>query len=145
MSRRRPVGRLRATAEENVLRRARRVLVVDDNEAAADMLAMMVQMLGHDVRTASDGQQALQVGEEFQPDVVLMDLRMPRMNGYEAATRMRATSWGKAAALIALTGWGQEEAKQRTEEAGFDHHLVKPANPDALQAILADPSAVSRT
>ena len=128
-----------------MLRRARRVLVVDDNEAAADMLAMMVQMLGHDVRTASDGQQALQVGEEFQPDVVLMDLRMPRMNGYEAATRMRATSWGKAAALIALTGWGQEEAKQRTEEAGFDHHLVKPANPDALQAILADPSAVSRT
>jgi CheY-like chemotaxis protein len=134
-----------ATAEGNVLRGARRVLVVDDNDAAADMLAMMVEMLGHDVRTANDGQQALQVGEEFRPEVVLMDLGMPRMNGYEAATRMRATSWGKHAALIALTGWGQEEAKQRTEEAGFDHHLVKPANPDALQAILADPSAVSRT
>ena len=129
------------TAEGNVVRGARRVLVVDDNGAAADMLALMVTMLGHDVRTASDGQQALQVGEEFQPEVVLMDLGMPRMNGYEAATRMRATSCGKDAALIALTGWGQEETKQRTEEAGFDHHLVKPANPDALQDILADPSA----
>ncbi len=84
------------------------------------------------------------VGEDFRPDVVLMDLGMPRMGGYEAATRIRATSWGKPAVLIALTGWGQKEVKQRTEEAGFDHHLVKPANPDALQAILADPTTVLR-
>jgi PAS domain S-box-containing protein len=137
-------GAPEAAAEETVLRRARRVLVVDDNEAAAEMLAMLLGMLGNDVRTAGDGEQALEVGAEFQPEVVLMDLGMPKMDGYEAATRMRATPWGRHAVLIALTGWGQEEAKQRTEAAGFDHHLVKPANPGALQAILADPSAVSR-
>ena len=132
-----------APTQANPLRPARRVLVVDDNEAAADMLAMMVEMLGHHVRTARDGDDALELANEFQPEVVLMDLGMPRMNGYEAATRMRATSWGRNATLIALTGWSQEAAKRRTEKAGFDHHLVKPADPDTLQAILADPSTVS--
>lgn len=113
----------------------RRVLVVDDNKAAADMLSMIVKMLGNEVRTAGDGQQAVTVAAEFLPDMVVMDLGMPRMNGYDAARYIRQQSWGEKIMLVALTGWGKEEDRQRTEEAGFDHHLVKPAEPAALQEL----------
>jgi CheY-like chemotaxis protein len=114
-----------------------RVLVVDDNKAAADLLGMVVRMLGHDVRTACDGQEGVEVAESFLPDVVLMDLGMPRMNGFEAARKIREQPWGQQMLLIALTGWGQAEDKQRTKDAGFDHHLVKPAEPAELQRLLA--------
>ncbi|MBW3597072.1 MAG: response regulator, partial [Planctomycetes bacterium] len=115
----------------------RRVLVVDDNAAAANMLSMAVKMLGHDVRTAGDGREAIQIAAEFCPDVVLMDLGMPQMNGYEAARRIRRQAWGKSIVLIALTGWGHDDDKRRTKEAGFDHHLVKPAEPAELRRLLA--------
>lgn len=118
----------------------RRVLVVDDNDDAAELLSVVVEMLGNEVRTAGDGQSALDAAEEFLPDVVLMDLGMPKMDGYEAARRMRQQPWGKSLTLVALTGWGQAEDRRRTREAGFDHHLVKPADANALQALLSDRS-----
>lgn len=115
----------------------RRVLVVDDNKSAADMLSTVVSMLGNEVRTAGDGQRGIEVAAEFLPDVILMDLGMPTLNGYEAARRIRQQPWGKKVMLVALTGWGQDEVKQRTKDAGFNYHLVKPAEPAELQKLLA--------
>jgi PAS domain S-box-containing protein len=114
-----------------------RVLVVDDNQAAAEMLRIMVQALGNEVRVAYDGQEAVAAAADFMPDIVVMDIGMPRMNGYEAARHIRKQPWGRKMLLIALTGWGQDEDKRRTQEAGFDHHLVKPAEPAELQQLLA--------
>ena len=95
-------------------------------------------MLGNDVRTAHDGAEALRGGGELRPDVVLLDIGMPRLNGYEVARRMRGQDWGQATCvLVALTGWGQEDDRRRTSEAGFDHHLVKPLDLYALSALLA--------
>ncbi len=113
-----------------------RVLVVDDNKAAADMLSLVVKMLGHEVRTAGDGQEGVEMAESFAPDMVLMDIGMPRMDGYEAARYIRKQSWGQRMMLVALTGWGQEDDKRRTLIAGFDHHLVKPAEPTDLRRLL---------
>ncbi len=100
------------------------------------MLAMVVKMLGNDVRTAGDGQQAIEIAADYLPEVVLMDIGMPRMNGYEAARHIRGQPWGGAMLLVALTGWGQDEDRQRTRDAGFDHHLVKPADPSTLKSLL---------
>ena len=114
----------------------RRVLAADDNVDAAQSLAMLLSVLGHEVRTAHDGQAAVEMAESFRPDVVLLDIGMPRLNGYEAARRIREQPWGKEVALVALTGWGQEEDKRRADEAGFDRHFTKPVDPAALQALL---------
>jgi len=116
----------------------RKILVVDDNRAAADMLAMIVKMLGHEVRVANDGREGVDAAREFRPDVILMDIGMPRMNGYEAARLIRGQDWGNGIHLVALTGWGQEEDRKRTRDAGFDHHLVKPAEPADLLKVLAE-------
>ena len=116
----------------------RRVLVVDDNKAAADMLSLVIKMLGNEIRTACDGHEAVEAAQEFQPDLILMDLGMPRMNGFDAARQIREQPWGRNIRLVALTGWGQEEDRQRTREAGFDGHLVKPAEPADLEALLAN-------
>lgn len=115
-----------------------RVLIVDDNQAALDTLSMLVRTLGNHVQTAADGQEATAVAAEFLPQVVLMDLGMPRMDGYAAARYIREQPWGREMLLVALTGWGQETDRQRTKEAGFDHHLVKPARPADVQKLLAD-------
>ncbi len=114
-----------------------RVLVADDNADAAGSLALMLQLMGHEVRTAHDGLEALDVAAEFRPDLVLLDIGMPRLNGYDAARRLRQEEWGRGVVLVALTGWGQEEDKRRSREAGFDHHLVKPVEPTALGELLA--------
>ncbi|UUO08399.1 PAS domain S-box protein [Blastopirellula sp. J2-11] len=114
-----------------------RVLIVDDNKAAATMLKMVVKMLGNEVMTAHDGVQAIATAAEFSPDIVLMDLGMPKMNGYEAAREIRRQPWGQKMVLVALTGWGQDEDRQRTADAGFNHHLVKPAEPSDLQQLFA--------
>jgi PAS domain S-box-containing protein len=116
---------------------ALRVLVVDDNKDAANMLSLVVKMLGNEVRLAGDGLEAIRVAEEFQPDLMLMDIGMPNMNGYEAARHVRQQAWGSAITLVALTGWGQEEDRRKAKEAGFDHHLVKPADPAELQKLLS--------
>jgi CheY-like chemotaxis protein len=116
---------------------SRRVLVVDDNRDAADSLTLSLQLLGHVVRTAYDAAGALALGAEFHPEVVLLDIGMPGTNGYEAAARMRAQDWGAGATLVALTGFGQAEDRERARAAGFDRHLVKPAEMGALQDLLA--------
>jgi CheY-like chemotaxis protein len=113
------------------------VLVVDDNDAFVEALGIVVRTLGHEVQIARDGEGAIAMAEEFRPDLVLMDLGMPGMSGYEAAQRIRATPWGAGVRLVALTGWGQEEDKHRTREAGFDHHLVKPAKAAEIERLLA--------
>lgn len=121
-----------------------KLLIVDDNRDAADALSMMLELLGNEVRTAYDGEEALAAAEEFEPDAVLLDLGMPKIDGYEVARGMRAQPWSARCCLIALTGWGQEEDKRRTREAGFDFHLVKPVEPADVQRILADHVDVDR-
>jgi PAS domain S-box-containing protein len=105
-----------------------RILVADDNEDAAVSLATLLRLLGHDVRTAFDGLAAVQAAADFKPDVIMLDIGMPKLNGYDACRRIRAQPWGKQALVIAVTGWGQDEDKRRSREAGFDHHLVKPVD-----------------
>ncbi len=114
-----------------------RILVVDDNEDALRTLAVLVQRLGNEVFQAHDGQQALEAAARHRPDVVLMDLGMPRMDGWEAARRIRREPWGEEICIIATTGWGQEDQRQRTKEAGFDHHLVKPVDVERLRELLS--------
>jgi signal transduction histidine kinase/CheY-like chemotaxis protein len=113
-----------------------RVLVAEDVPDAADMLRMMLEVMGHDVRVASDGKQAVALAKSFQPDVALLDIGMPRMDGYEAARQIRA-ALGPNVLLVALTGWGQEEDQRRALEAGFDVHLTKPAEPHAVELLIA--------
>jgi PAS domain S-box-containing protein len=117
--------------------RKRRILVVDDLRDSADSLAMMLRLLGHDIRTAYDGLEAVRTAEAFRPDVVLLDIGLPKLNGYETARRIRTEPWGSSIALVALTGWGQDQDKRRSAEAGFDHHLTKPVDPAVLRQLLA--------
>lgn len=118
-----------------------RVLIVDDNRDAADSLAMMMKMMGSDVRTAYDGADAVRLARAFRPDVVLLDIGLPTMDGHETARAIRSEPWGKEILLIAVTGWGQDDDRRQSSEAGFDHHLVKPVDPSALLALLASRAA----
>ena len=113
-----------------------RILVVDDNVDAADSMAMLLRLSGNDVRTANDGVEAVEAAAEFLPDVILLDIGLPRMNGFDAAKLIRAAR-GRDVLLIAVTGWGKDEDRRRSAESGFDHHLTKPVDPVALQAMLA--------
>ena len=115
----------------------RRVLVVDDSEDAADSLGQLLELLGHEVRTAYDGEAGVEAARAFRPDVVLMDIGMPKLNGYEAARRIRGQAWGAGMVLVAQTGWGQDDDRRKTTAAGFDYHLVKPVDPPALLKLLA--------
>ncbi len=114
-----------------------RILVADDNDDAAQSLAMLLTHLGHEVRTVGDGVAAVELAETFLPDVIVLDIGMPKLNGHDAGRRIREQPWAKRAVLIALTGWGQDDAKQRSTEAGFDHHIVKPVNLGRLIQLLA--------
>jgi PAS domain S-box-containing protein len=118
-------------------RGTRRVLVADDNRDAADSLALMLRLAGHEVHTAHDGQEAVEAAAWFRPEVALLDIGMPRLNGYDACRRIREQPGGRQIVLAALTGWGQEEDKRRASEAGFDCHLTKPVDPADLDKILA--------
>ena len=130
-----------STAEEPVLPAVsavkRRVLIVDDNKDGASMLSLVVEALSHEVRVANDGEDGIKLASQFRPDLILMDLGMPGMDGFEAARRLREEPWGKTSFLVALTGWGQEQDKVKTREAGFDHHLVKPASGADLEQLFA--------
>ena len=117
---------------------ALRILIVDDNQDAADMLAMFLQLAGHETHTAHDGEAAIEATTRLQPDLVLLDIGLPRLNGYEAARRIREHKPTGGPVLVALTGWGQDEDRRRSEAAGFDAHLVKPVDEAALRALLAD-------
>jgi PAS domain S-box-containing protein len=114
-----------------------KVLVADDNQDAANSLALLLELAGHQVLTAHSGAQAIEVGARERPRVILLDIGMPGMSGYEAARRIRGSDWGKHAVLIAVTGWGQREDKEKAAEAGFDHHLTKPVDPDYVEQLLA--------
>jgi CheY-like chemotaxis protein len=121
---------------------ARRVLVVDDNADAAEMIAMLLELDGHEVRVAHDAHSALTLAGEFAPEVGLFDIGLPDADGYELARRVRADRRLLNMYLVAVTGWGQEEDRRRAREAGFDSHLTKPAEPQAVRDVLADAAAV---
>ena len=127
-----------AVAAEDPRGPCRRVLVVDDNRDAAASLAIILKMMGHEVRTSYDGEAAVAVAAEYRPRLVLMDLGMPKVDGYEAARRMRLQPWGAELFLVALTGWGAEEDRRRTQDGGFDAHLVKPVDMDILRKLIAE-------
>jgi CheY-like chemotaxis protein len=112
----------------------RRILVVDDVRDSADTLSSILRVLGHHVRTAYDGHAALAIADEWRPDVIITDIAMPGMHGYELARRLRAEPRGRDVLLIALTGFADDEHRRRSKEAGFDHHFIKPVSIDTLIA-----------
>jgi CheY-like chemotaxis protein/anti-sigma regulatory factor (Ser/Thr protein kinase) len=116
---------------------AHRILVADDNRDAASSLATLLALDGHEIRVVNDGEQALFEAERFRPHVALLDIGMPKKNGYDVARAIRDAAWGRAMLLVAVTGWGQSEDKRRAKEAGFDRHFTKPLELDALSAFLA--------
>jgi len=116
---------------------SRRVLVVDDNEDGAESLALLLTLNGHETHVAHDGVEAIEVAERERPDVVLLDIGLPGLNGFEVSRLIRERAWGKDLVLVAVTGWGQDEHRRASTEAGFDAHLVKPVDHDALMALLA--------
>ncbi|MEQ1758374.1 MAG: PAS domain S-box protein [Vicinamibacterales bacterium] len=115
----------------------RRILVVDDNHDSAESLAMLLTLFGHDVHTAHDGREAIEAAERLRPEVMLLDIGLPQLNGYEVSRHIRNQPWGKDLTLVALTGWGQEEDRNRSREAGFDAHMIKPVDQDALLFLLS--------
>ncbi|MCY7313460.1 MAG: response regulator, partial [Pseudoxanthomonas sp.] len=116
---------------------SRRILVVDDNRDSAASLAELLQLDGHQTHIAHDGLEAVEAAERVRPDVVLLDIGLPKLNGFDAARRIREQPWGKDMVLVALTGWGQDEDRRKSSEAGFNAHLVKPVDPMALATLLA--------
>ena len=122
-----------------------RILIADDLRESADTLALLFETLGHSVRVAYDGEEALALAESFLPEIVMLDLGMPKLNGYAVCQRLRATAWGRHATIVAQTGWGQGEDRRRTREAGFDHHVVKPIDIDRLMALLRTSRAIPAT
>jgi CheY-like chemotaxis protein len=115
----------------------RRVLVVDDNRDAAVSLARLLDCMGNETQTAHDGLEALGLAETFRPDLVMLDIGMPRLSGYDTARRIREQPWGRSMVLVALSGWGQDEDRRRSKDAGFDSHLVKPLEPETMEKLLA--------
>jgi CheY-like chemotaxis protein len=119
--------------------RPTRILVVDDLAASADTLMTLLEMEGFEVRVANEGATALRIADEFRPEVVLLDIGLPGMNGFEVADQLRGMPCCQQALLIALTGYGEAESRTRSAQAGFDFHMVKPADVNLLLAMLADP------
>jgi two-component system, sensor histidine kinase len=119
-----------------LVRPRRRLLVVDDNVDAAASLSMLLDSMGHEVRTAHDGDEAFDLAADFQPEIIFMDVAMPRVSGLDAAQRIRGAPWGRNVVICALTGFGQDEDRRRSHEAGIDLHLVKPVDADELQRVL---------
>ena len=114
----------------------RRILVVDDNRDSADSLAMLLRLVGHDVRTAHDGRQALVVAATYRPDLVLLDIGLPGMDGFAVARHLRSQPELAGVVLVALTGYGSDEDRRQAQAAGFNYHMVKPLDLDALQELL---------
>jgi PAS domain S-box-containing protein len=129
-----PMPARRAIAPEPMT--PRRVLVVDDLLDSAESLAMLLRLDGHEVRVANDGPSALEAAQRFRPELVLLDLGLPGLSGFEVCRRIRKEPWGREVFVVALTGWGQDEDRRKSEEAGFDAHLVKPVHPEELRSIL---------
>ena len=119
-----------------MLSKSQRILVVDDNQDAAKSLAALLEMTGNETLLAHDGAEAVAKAAAFKPDVVLLDLGLPRMNGYDVCRAIRKQPWGKDVLMVALTGWGQDEDRRKSKEAGFDSHMVKPVDHAALMKVL---------
>jgi CheY-like chemotaxis protein len=113
-----------------------RILVVDDNIDAADSLSQMLQLVGYSTKVAYEGVTAVELAELWHPGVVLLDLGLPNISGHEVARRLRREAWGRSMRLIAITGWGQEDDRRKSRDAGFDEHLTKPVDPDALLGLI---------
>jgi len=122
-----------------------RILIVDDNEASAKTLGWTLEILGHEARLAHEGKKAIEMAKAYLPDVILLDIGLPGMNGYEVCRALRQEPMLKDAVIIAQTGWGQKEHRQLSQEAGFNHHLVKPISMGILQEILAEMPVVRHT
>ena len=120
-----------------------RILVVDDNVDSAKSLGMMLKLMGNEIRTVHDGLAAVEAAEQFRPDMILLDIGLPKLNGYDVCRRIREQAWSDGAKIVALTGWGQSEDRRRSKEAGFDQHMVKPIELAALENLLAAPVARS--
>ena len=116
----------------------RRILVVDDNRDGASSLAMLLTVMGHDTRIAHDGLEGVELAEAFRPDLIVLDIGLPKLNGLDACRRIREQPWARNVVIAAATGWGQDEDRRRSEEAGFDHHLVKPVDATALGKLAAN-------
>lgn len=114
----------------------RRLLVVDDNKDAAESMSMLLEMWGYEVASAYDGPSALETAQQWQPEAVFLDIGLPGMDGYEVAERLRELPQVKHLVLIAITGYGQDDDRRRSQRAGIDHHLVKPVAPDALRSLI---------
>ena len=125
------------TADEPAIDESKRVLVIDDNEDTASSLALLLQMRGYETRMAFDGVSALEVADTYRPDIMLLDIGLPRLDGYEVCKRVRAQPWGRDITIVAVTGWGNAEQKLRAKEAGFDDHMTKPVDLSALRVMLA--------
>lgn len=123
--------------------RQRRVLVADDNQDGANTLATFLSLDGHQVQVAYDGEQALRMASEYRPDACVLDIGMPGLTGYEVAERIRREGWGQQMLLVAVTGWGQVKHRTVALAAGFDHHLTKPIDPDALHQLLLNVHATT--
>jgi CheY-like chemotaxis protein len=121
----------------------RRILVADDNIDAADSLAMSLKLRGHEVEIAHDGRRALEIAAILHPQIALLDVGMPELNGYDLARQIRAHSWGRHMKLVAVTGWGQDEDRRQALAAGFDEHLTKPIDPQRLIGMIEHPSTRS--
>jgi len=120
--------------------RSRRILIVDDNVDHAESLSMLLSVDGHDVHAVHDGLEALEAAERLRPEIVLLDLGLPRLDGFDTCRRLREQPWGKSLLLVAITGWGQDVDRLKSSEAGFDHHLVKPIDSRALAGLVNDAS-----
>jgi CheY-like chemotaxis protein len=122
----------------------RRILVVDDNEDAADSLATLLEVLGYQVRVAYDGPEAIEAADDFKPAAGLLDIGLPHLSGYDIARHIRSTRGGEVV-LIAITGWGQEEDRRRARDAGFDHHFTKPADFERLVSLVGQELAARQS
>jgi CheY-like chemotaxis protein len=116
----------------------RRILIVDDNRDAASTLATMLRILGNETQVAHDGFEALDAAATYRPEIVLLDIGMPRLSGYDVCRRLREQPWGNEMVIVAVTGWGKEEDRQNSRAAGFNYHLVKPVEPAALKRVFAE-------
>jgi CheY-like chemotaxis protein len=112
------------------------VLVVDDNHDSAQTLAMVLDVMGHETCVANDGLEAVRIAGTFRPDIVLLDIGMPRLNGYEACRQIRAQPWATDVTMVAVTGWGHDDDRRRSRQAGFDLHLVKPLDPLEVERVI---------
>lgn len=114
-----------------------RILVADDNRDAADSLGLLLELGGHEVLVAHSGTEALSLGRLHRPHIVILDIGMPDIDGHDVAREVRREEWGRGALILALTGWGQTEDKERARAAGFDRHLTKPVDPEVVEGIVA--------